>query len=80
MFELPNPKSFWGTVFSYSYGDNDFYTVEDNEGVLHQCCLECLRLRVNFSIVVGTLKLIEFYRIQEFLKIIYYFLCGDYLS
>ena len=52
LFELSNPKSFWGTVFSYSYGDNDFYTVEDNEVVLHQCCLECLRLRVNFSIVV----------------------------
>ena len=31
-FELQNPKSLWGTVFSNSYVDNDFYTVEDNEG------------------------------------------------
>ena len=52
-FKLPNPKSFWDTVVSYSYVDNGFYTVEDNEGVFHQFCHECLRLRVKFLIAVG---------------------------
>ena len=40
LFELKNPRWFWGTVVSYSYVNNGFYTVEDNEGVLHQCCSE----------------------------------------
>ena len=26
-FELPNPKSFWGTVVSDIYVDNGFYTI-----------------------------------------------------
>ena len=52
-FELTNPKLFWVTVVSDSYVNNGFYTVEDIEGVLHQCCRECLCLRVKFSIIVG---------------------------
>ena len=44
LFELSNPKSFWGTVVSASYVDNGSYNVEDNEGVLHQLCCEILRL------------------------------------
>ena len=44
LFEFPNPESFWGTVVSDSYADNGFYTVEYNEGVLHQFCRERLRL------------------------------------
>ena len=35
LFELPNKKSFWGTVVSDSYVDTFFNTIEDNEGVLH---------------------------------------------
>ena len=51
-FELPNPKSFWVTVVSDSYADSGLNTVEDNEGVLHQYCRKCKRLRVKFSISV----------------------------
>ena len=52
-FELPNPKSFWGTVILDSYVDDGFYTVEDNEGVINQCCHDRLHLWVNFTITVG---------------------------
>ena len=43
-FELPNPKSFWGMVILDSYVDDGFYTVEDNEGVINQCCHDRLHL------------------------------------
>ena len=53
LFELPNKKSFWGTVVSDSYVDNGFYTVEDNVGVPYQCYCEHLRPWFKFSIAVG---------------------------
>ena len=52
-FELPNPKSFWGTVVSYSYVNNGFCTVEAHEVVIHQYYRGRLRLQVNFPIAVG---------------------------
>ena len=47
-FEYPNPKSFWGTVISDSSVDNGFFTVEDNDGVIHQCYCKSLRIKVKF--------------------------------
>ena len=44
---------FWGTVVSYSYVDNIFCTVEDNQGVLRQCCFNRLFIRVKFLVAVG---------------------------
>ena len=52
-FELPTPKSFWGTVVSYSYVNNGFCTVEAHEVVIHQYYRGRLRLQVNFPIAVG---------------------------
>ena len=45
-----------GAVASDSSVDNFFYAVEDNEGVLHQCCRKHLRLQVKFSIAFGSVS------------------------